>query len=134
MDFVKISIPSKNIYIKLLRNMMKDFCTIIKYKNEDEIFMIELALNEAIANIIEHTYKYEENKKIDLSIEYDDDVLTIKIRDYGEKIIPENIKHRDLDNIRDGGLGVYIIEQVFGKPQWVYCNDGNLMILKKILI
>lgn len=131
MDFFKITIPSKNVYIKLLRHALKNFLYLCNFKNDEEIFMMELALNESVANVIEHTYSYNEKKLIDIEFLFDGKELIIKIRDYGEKIDTSKIKHRPLEEYRDGGLGVYIIEQVFGKPVWEDIEIGNLMILKK---
>ncbi len=137
MEHFNLRIPSNKKYVKFSRHVLKKFFETISYEEDSEIFLIELALNEAIANIIEHTYKFEENHNIDIEVIYteksEEKYLEIKLRDYGEKVIVENVKPRDLEDYKDGGLGVYIINQVFKTPQWIDVEEGNLMILKKQL-
>ncbi|HOO74439.1 MAG TPA: ATP-binding protein [Tepiditoga sp.] len=135
MNFFKITIPSNSLYIKLIRSSLNSFLYLCNYKNDDEIFLLELALNEAVANIIEHTYNYEENHIIDIEFIFEDNYeFKIKIRDYGKKVNPEEIKPRDLNDYREGGLGTFIIKQVFTEQNWVSVDEGNLLVLSKKLV
>lgn len=134
MEVIEIEILSKTKYIKILRESMKYFLRLNDYGNEEQIFFMELALNEAIANVIEHTYEFDEEKKIIIKFEIDNNQFKVYIRDFGEKINTDEIKSRDLDEIKDHGLGVHIITQVFDKMMWKDINEkGNLLILIKNL-
>ena len=55
MQKITLGILSDKKYIRLVRSTLKEFLKLNNYDNSEEIFMIELAINEAIANIIEHT-------------------------------------------------------------------------------
>ncbi|SHF13606.1 serine/threonine-protein kinase RsbW [Marinitoga hydrogenitolerans DSM 16785] len=134
MESIKIEILSKTKYIKILREAMKYFLRLNEFDNEEQIFFMELALNEAVANVIEHTYKFDEQKKIIIKFEIEKKFFKVSIRDFGEKIDKERIKSRDLDDVKDHGLGVHIINQVFDEMMWKNINEeGNLLILKKSL-
>lgn len=134
MEVIEIEILSKTKYIKILRESMKYFLRLNDYDNEEQIFFMELALNEAVANVIEHTYEFDEEKKIIIKFEIDNNQFKVYIRDFGEKINTDEIKSRDLDEIKDHGLGVHIITQVFDKMMWKDINEkGNLLILIKNL-
>ncbi len=129
-----MEIESKSIYIKALRLVLKEFLRVNNYDEEDEIFMFELALNEAIANVIEHTYNFEENHSINVEFSIDEErVFCISIRDFGKKVDPQKIQPRDLEDYRDGGLGVFIIQKVFGNMIWDDVTEGNLLCLYKKL-
>ncbi|GAB6188446.1 hypothetical protein JCM30566_01850 [Marinitoga arctica] len=134
MEIIEIEILSKTKYIKILRESMKHFLRLNDYDDEEQIFFMELALNEAVANVIEHTYKFNEEKKIKIKFEINNNQFKVYIRDFGEKINIEEVKSRDLDEIKDHGLGVHIITQVFDEMVWNNINEeGNLLTLIKKL-
>jgi anti-sigma regulatory factor (Ser/Thr protein kinase) len=72
-----------------------------------------------------------------LKISYDNNELRIDLHDKGKLVIEENVKPRDLDDIKPGGLGTFYIKQVmdeviFSKEKtddWI-----NHLILKKKII
>ena len=66
-----------------------------------------LAIAEAAQNIVKHAYKgVEETKdKMQIKISFKDNQLEIGFFDKGKPVIPENIQHRKLDDIKPGGLG-----------------------------
>ena len=132
-EYIEVEIPSKSKYIKLVRKTFKNFLEMLGYNDQDSIFFMELAINEAIANVIEHTYKYKEDEKIIIKFILGKEKLRIEIRDFGKKVDPSKIKPRDLDKPDDHGLGIHIIRQVFGDLRWEDVEKGNLLILEKNL-
>ncbi|KAF2955901.1 ATP-binding protein [Marinitoga sp. 38H-ov] len=134
MDYIELEILSKTKYIKILRETMKYFLKLNDYNDNEQIFFMELALNEAVANVIEHTYNFDEYKKIIIKFELINSMFNVYIRDFGEKVDIAKIKSRDLDDIKDHGLGVHIISQVFDNIIWKDINEeGNLLVLTKKL-
>ncbi|GAB4551360.1 MAG: hypothetical protein Tsb0013_13450 [Phycisphaerales bacterium] len=83
---------------------------------------IALAVDEALCNVIRHGYDRRETEKIWLSIwpvTHDEKSgIRILIEDEAEQVDPEQIKPRDLDEIRPGGLGVYIIREVMDEARF----------------
>jgi serine/threonine-protein kinase RsbW len=134
MQKITLGILSDKKYIRLVRSTLKEFLKLNNYDNSEEIFMIELAINEAIANIIEHTYNFEERNNIYLEINLEKNKLTVSIKDEGPKINVDNIKHRDLEDYQDSGLGVFIIKSVFDSIEWIDIDGGNMQILSKTLV
>ncbi len=58
-----------------------------------------------------------------------------KLFDKGKAVVPENVQHRKLDDIKPGGLGTFFIKQimdaaVFKKDQKGWVN--HLILTKKI--
>ena len=96
-----------------------------------------LAIAEAAQNIVKHAYKdiAETSDRMEIKISLKDSNLEIGFFDKGKAVIPENIKHRKLDDIKPGGLGTFFIKQimdaaVFKKDQKEWVN--HLVLTKKI--
>ena len=96
-----------------------------------------LAIAEAAQNIVKHGYKgvEETSDRMEIKISLKDGELEIGFFDKGKAVIPENIKHRKLDDIKPGGLGTFFIKEimdaaVFKKDQKGWIN--HLVLTKKI--
>ena len=84
-----------------------------------------LAIDEALQNVIRHAYNMEPDKKIDIFFEkIEDSSLKVIIRDYGKQKPLENIKPRDLKDIKPGGLGVYFIKQCSKTSEYKHLPNG----------
>ena len=96
-----------------------------------------LAIAEAAQNIVKHAYKgvEETTDTMQIKISLKDGELEIGFFDKGKPVVPENIQHRKLDDIKPGGLGTFFIKQimdnaVFKKDQKGWIN--HLILTKKI--
>jgi|TARA_B100000749_G_scaffold218681_1_gene173703 serine/threonine-protein kinase RsbW len=96
-----------------------------------------LAIAEAAQNIVKHGYKgiEETSDRMEIKISLNEDQLEIGFYDKGKPVVPENIQHRKLDDIKPGGLGTFFIKQimdgaVFKKDQQDWVN--HLVLTKKI--
>ena len=96
-----------------------------------------LAIAEAAQNIVKHAYKdvEETTDAMQIKISLKDGDLEIGFFDKGKPVVPENIQHRKLDDIKPGGLGTFFIKQimdgaVFKKDQKGWVN--HLILTKKI--
>ena len=96
-----------------------------------------LAIAEAAQNIVKHGYKdvEETTDKMEIKISLNDGQLEIGFFDKGKPVVPENVQHRKLDDIKPGGLGTFFIKQimdgaVFKKDQKGWVN--HLVLSKKI--
>jgi|TARA_B110000914_G_C15497948_1_gene464311 serine/threonine-protein kinase RsbW len=94
-----------------------------------------LALAEAAQNIVKHAYNGEpSDDTMRIKINHTNDgLLTLELFDKGKAAVPENIKPRNLDDIKAGGLGTFFIGQIMdevifktSKIDWV-----NHLVLKK---
>ena len=94
---------------------------------------IVLAADEAVTNVIRHTYQNAGDKPIVLSAEIVDQHLHLRLRDYGPPVDPEKLKGRDLADIKPGGLGLHLLKQVFTTVEHKHLPDGNEWHLAKPL-
>jgi len=96
-----------------------------------------LAIAEAAQNIVKHGYKgvEETSDRMEIKISLKDDELEIGFFDKGKAVVPENVQHRKLDDIKPGGLGTFFIKEimdaaVFKRDQKGWVN--HLVLTKKI--
>tara|TARA_B100001057_G_scaffold115875_1_gene114386 strand:+ start:315 stop:725 length:411 start_codon:yes stop_codon:yes gene_type:complete len=93
-----------------------------------------LALAEAAQNIVKHGYNNQPTKdEMKIVIKFHNNILSMELMDKGKPVVPSNIKPRDLDDIKAGGLGTFFIGQIMDevvfkttKVNWV-----NHLILTK---
>tara|TARA_Y100000768_G_scaffold335778_1_gene277130 strand:- start:837 stop:1250 length:414 start_codon:yes stop_codon:yes gene_type:complete len=104
---------------------------------QDQKDELVLAIAEAAQNIVKHAYKdvTETSDRMEIKISLKENDLEIGFFDKGKAVIPENIQHRKLDDIKPGGLGTFFIKQimdaaVFKKDQKEWVN--HLVLTKKI--
>ena len=119
---------------------VRSFCREVFEKlqiQEDLKDELVLAIAEAAQNIVKHGYKgvEETSDRMEIKISLKDSNLEIGFFDKGKPVIPENIQHRKLDDIKPGGLGTFFIKQIMDdavfkkdEQQWV----NHLILTKKI--
>lgn len=92
---------------------------------------ISLAVDEALCNIINHGYNRDPDGRIWVQVwALDDDPpgLEIVIEDRAKQVDPETIRSRDLDEIRPGGLGVYIIREIMDHVTYEKRDGGGMRL------
>ncbi len=80
-----------------------------------------IAVNEACMNVIQHAYDEDELGEIVLEMLNNQGKVHFRILDYAKPVDLSNIKPRDLDDIRPGGLGTFFIEEIMDE-----CDRGHL--------
>ena len=130
-DFV---VDSSNL--KEVRTFSREVFEKINLPQEQKDELV-LAIAEAAQNIVKHAYKgvEETSDTMQIKISLKDGQLEIGFFDKGKPVVPENIQHRKLDDIKPGGLGTFFIKQimdgaVFKKDQKGWVN--HLILTKKI--
>ncbi|MCH8018567.1 ATP-binding protein [candidate division KSB1 bacterium] len=109
MNEIEIKLPSDPQFLKIIRSGISHISKICGFSNE-ESNAVTIAVDEAASNIIKHTYNGAKNELIVVNFRILEDRLEVVLRDFGEKVDPETIKSRDLNEIRPGGLGVHLIK------------------------
>ncbi|MCD4825633.1 MAG: ATP-binding protein [Phycisphaerae bacterium] len=93
---------------------------------------VTLAVDEALTNIIRHAYGDRADKPIEIELIDRAGELSITLRDYGCVVPKEKIHSRELDDVRPGGLGVYIISECMDCVEYQSAEGGGtLLVMKK---
>ena len=102
---------------------------------EKDVASTELAIVEAANNILKHAYNSEEGHPIQLSISHKGTVLEFLFFDKGaafeySKIASPDFSWRNVNDIPEGGWGVYLINSMMDEVE--FNRQGNINILKMI--
>ena len=96
-----------------------------------------LAIAEAAQNIVKHAFKNaaNANELMVVQISCENNKLQIAFYDRGTPVDPKKVKHREIDNVKPGGLGTFFIQEIMdavefkdGKKPWI-----NHLVLTKQL-
>jgi serine/threonine-protein kinase RsbW len=100
------------------------------------VYAVQLAVDEACSNIIEHAYGGENLGDIECTCELGDDHLVVTIRDHGRPFDPDAVPEPDLDaSLKDreaGGLGLHFIRNLMDELEFESDPDaGNVLTMLK---
>ena len=99
---------------------------------EDEILDVQLAAEEAIANIIRHGYR-DGTGEITVSCSASGEMVEVQIEDsappFDPLSLPEPDLAADIDSRTAGGLGIPLIRRVTDGITYRYENGKNILVL-----
>ena len=104
--------------------------------DEAAVYAVDLAVDEAFTNIIEHAYGGEGKGNIQCTCLVKEDGLTITLRDFGQPFNPDkipapNVKAR-LKDLRSGGAGLFLIRKMMDEVRFEFNpNSGNVLTMVK---
>ena len=106
--------------------------------NNDEVFHVEMAVDEACSNIIEHAYASQPG---DINLACTCPAtgrLEVVIRDSGQPFNPADIPERnisassDLDSLSEGGLGLFFMRKLMDEVRFEFVpGQGNVLTMTK---
>ncbi len=96
----------------------------------DQIHRIELAVDEACANIIIHAYDRAPGGKIKVHVHADPGrMIVITLIDTGKAFdpdaVPEHNPEVELDSVKIGGLGIYLMRQTMDDVRFEFGLKGD---------
>jgi anti-sigma regulatory factor (Ser/Thr protein kinase) len=108
--------------------------------NDDDVFHVQLACDEACTNVIEHSYGAENVGDITVSCQVQSNHFTIMIRDHGRPFDPDDIpqpqvptNNNELDQLKVGGLGIHFMRKLMDEVRFMFDQQGNTLIMIKRL-
>lgn len=125
--------PSDVNYLSQIRNFIVGVAREEKIE-EEKISQIEMSLDEALANVIEHAYAYDAHQEIDVEVSFFHDRVELVIADHGRSFdhhgtpLPDLKKH--IEERRVGGLGRYLILTLMDEVE--YQSHGNYNRLRMV--
>ena len=104
--------------------------------NENDLYSVKLAVDEACTNIIEHAYKDEEKGEIICECTKTKSSFKVVLSDKGEKFDPDAVATPDLGvalkNLKTRGAGLYLINKLIDEVEFEFDDVlGTKLSLKK---
>jgi serine/threonine-protein kinase RsbW len=102
----------------------------------NEVCAVELAVDEACSNIIEHAYGLDKGGEIECTCTAANDCLTVILRDHGKPFNLSSVTEPDLSSGLEkrplGGLGVFLMRQLMDEVRFEALGEaGNLLTMVK---
>ena len=144
---LKLELPSHPQVLCVVRSAVQEFATVVGF-NGEECRSIILAVDEALTNIIRHAYENRYDQTIELTcrrlgpdlgsnsgtpLEEMQDGLEFVLVDHGRPATQEQMKSRDLDDVRPGGLGIHLMSQIMDQVSYEPRPECNQLRLIKLL-
>ena len=104
---------------------------------EDEsVYAVQLAVDEACSNIIEHGYGGDTIGEIECTCETTEDGLLVIIRDWGRSFDPEGVPELDIsipvEEVVPRGAGLYLIRKLMDDVDFKFSSqEGNVLTILK---
>jgi anti-sigma regulatory factor (Ser/Thr protein kinase) len=96
---------------------------------------LNLAMEEAVVNVMNYAYPKESVNNIDITAEVNDEEIAFSIADSGIPFDPTQKGEPDLtldaEDRPIGGLGIHLVRQLMDTLDYRYENGHNILTLKK---
>ncbi len=121
--------------------MIREFVTAVGRQaqlEEADIVNLELAVDEACSNVIEHAYGHDITKEVMVRAKFDDESLCISVIDEGHGFDPANAPQDSVEQLihkrKSGGLGIRLIQKLMDEVSYeiVPGQKNELHMTKKI--
>ena len=103
----------------------------------DLIFNLNLAVDEAVTNVILYAYPKEEQKDIFISANMSDNILIFVLTDSGKEFDPTQVPDADItlsaEEREIGGLGIFLIRQIMDTVEYQRIDGKNVLSMSKQL-
>lgn len=103
---------------------------------EHAAWQVQLAVDEAATNIIQHGYEDGSDGVIELGWRLDGPDLVVTLRDFGRRFNPDEVPAPDLSSPLEerqaGGLGIYLMSRLMDSVHFDFDSQrGNLLTMVK---
>lgn len=116
-NLYRLKLPASSENLDIIRKFIEGIAGNMGF-SEESIYQIELAVDEACANVITHAYRGENSgeKIIHVTVKQKKDRIEIAIADKGAGFDPARIKSPNMEEylkkMKPGGLGVHLIKSL----------------------
>jgi len=133
---IKLTIDSNLENVFLIGLAVNGICSHTLLSDLESYYM-EVCVVEAVNNMIKHAYSNETGHEVEVNIALHSDRIVFRLRDRGKvmELLDEpelNIDPDDLENLPEGGMGVFIIYEIMDTVTYKQFSDYNVLTITKI--
>ncbi|HKX31831.1 MAG TPA: ATP-binding protein [Blastocatellia bacterium] len=132
-----LQVPSSTENLALIREFVASIGKQAQM-SETDISQLELAVDEACANVIEHAYGHDISKEVMVRAVFDEDEIRISIIDTGRGFDPAKAQPESIEKLvserKSGGLGIRLINSLMDDVSYEITpgQKNELHMTKKI--
>ena len=116
----RLKLPADTQNLDIIRKFVAGIAENMGF-SEEEIYKIELAVDEACSNVVKHAYMTNTKQEhiINIEVKEKNSEIEIIISDKGKGFDPKKVKRPELEEymrkMKRGGLGIYLIKELMDK-------------------
>ena len=132
-----LQVPSNTENLAMIRDFVNGIGTRAGLSVSD-VAKLELAVDEACANVIEHAYGPEVTKEVSVKATLDEDHVQIDVVDTGKGFDPTGISQKNLDQLvaerKSGGLGMRLMKTLMDEVHYevIPGHKNELRMIKRL--
>ncbi len=140
-DYFEMRIPPKTQYVGIVRLTISGLASRIGL-TYDDIEDLKIATSEAVTNAIQHAYgdEIEDKDEVVIGCALYEEKLEIMVADYGRSFEFEEVKKKvgpynentEVEFIREGGLGLFLIESLMDELKVLNENGVTVFMTKYV--
>jgi serine/threonine-protein kinase RsbW len=133
----RLQVPSNTENLAMIREFVNGIGTRAGLP-ASEVAKLELAVDEACANVIEHAYGPEVTKEVSVKATLDEDSVQIDVVDTGVGFDPSEISQKNLDQLvaerKSGGLGMRLMKTLMDEVHYevIPGQKNELRMIKRL--
>ena len=116
-----LQVPSSTENLALIREFVGSTARQAGFDPADAA-KLELAVDEACANVIEHAYGHDLTKEVVVRVTLDGETLSIDIEDTGSGFDPATVDQEELEQLiskrKTGGLGMRLMKTLMDEVRY----------------
>lgn len=134
---IKLLVGSRLENVRLLGLAVHAFCTYLNF-GETEAYQMQLALVEAVTNVIRHAYDGQPGQEVEVTVTLQPQCLSFQVKDTGRPLPalkPKALKFDpcDVKHLPEGGMGVFIMHHVMDRVEYRRVGETNILTLDKYI-
>nr|WP_204555960.1 anti-sigma B factor RsbW [Bacillus ectoiniformans] len=137
-DYIEMKIPAKPEFVGVIRLTLSGIASRMGF-TYDAIEDLKIATSEAITNAVQHAYHEDEDGEVVVGFALYANHLEVMVSDNGKSFNFSETKkalgpysESSLEFLREGGLGLYLIETLMDEVK-VHQNEGVTLFMTKYL-
>lgn len=100
--------------------------------DENSVYSVQLAVDEACTNIIEHAYGGEGDGTINCLCTYDEEIFSVELRDKGKQFNPDLIPEPEvgvpLEELGNRGAGLFLMKKLMDQVTFDFSNSKETVL------
>ena len=132
-----LQVPSSTENLAMIRDFVNGIGTRAGL-SATELAKLELAVDEACANVIEHAYGPDVTKEVSVRATLDDDTIHIDVVDTGKGFDPTAVSQKEVDQLvaerKSGGLGLRLMNTLMDEVHYevIPGQKNELRMVKRL--
>ncbi len=133
---IQFQIPATFNAVRKVDEAVMDLLTEIGGVDITTCYNVQLAVHEICINVVEHAYQCQVGNLISVMLQtwtQPRRLITIELRDSGRSFDPTVIRAPDLDELQEGGYGLFLAQTLLDEVHYSSQDAENVWQLKKLL-